>query len=143
MINAGLRARLALDAAEDTPEARDHKSEPLPVRRNGRGKATEKASHGLTRHRYTPGGSGCWGLFPERGKPSSQAGDGERVRWTQAATGRVAAALFRWKSLQSLLRGGILNRWSRSRGPRGRPAGKDRSKGQLRPQKDAHLGKIG
>src|SRR5215471_13411782 len=48
------------------------------------------------------------------------------MRWPQAAMGRVAAALFGWKSLQSLPRGGILSRWSRSRRPRGRPSRKDR-----------------
>jgi hypothetical protein len=35
-INSGLRARLALDMAEDTPDVIDPKPEPLPVRRKGK-----------------------------------------------------------------------------------------------------------
>jgi hypothetical protein len=35
-INGGLRTRLALDAAEDTPDVIDHKPESLPVRRKGK-----------------------------------------------------------------------------------------------------------
>jgi len=35
-INGGLRTRLALDVAEDTPDVIDQKPEPLPVRRKGK-----------------------------------------------------------------------------------------------------------
>jgi hypothetical protein len=48
------------------------------------------------------------------------------VRRVQAATGRVAAALFGEQSLHPFLRGGSLSRWSRSRGPGWCPSGKDR-----------------
>jgi hypothetical protein len=35
-INGGLRSRLALDVAEDTPDVIDQKPEALPVRRKGK-----------------------------------------------------------------------------------------------------------
>jgi hypothetical protein len=50
------------------------------------------------------------------------------VRWAQAATGRVAAALFGKESLQSHLPGANFRLWRRSRAAGGGPSGKDRLK---------------
>ena len=48
------------------------------------------------------------------------------MRRVPAATGRLPASLYWGKSLQPFFRVGKLTLWSRSRGPRRRPSGKDR-----------------